>query len=306
MKKREFLLGLLVLFNLSLCLHSSAQNPADLQYTYALQGTNPAYAGSWDMFGITATGQQQLLSKTFGTSVYNISLQSPIANSKHGIGLFLQSYGYGPTTSLAALADYSYKISLGSTEHLRLGLRIKYNNFTISNMQSVNGPDQTAAVAVYDNANLYGLGFGAFYSNKTYYLGLAVPTVKGLTFYTGTIASATVLTLDAGYQMNVNEILDFIPSVNAGYITPDVASATLNADFLIYNKIWLGGSYQIGANRIMGAKLYYRINDQLMAGYELQNYTDGSLSTYRYDNHKLILSYAVRLNKKRISSPRFF
>ena len=284
-----------------------AQHLANDQYTYQLQGNNPAYAGAWNMLGITATGKSQLIGGAFGTSVYDLSIHSPLVNEKNGVGLYLYNYHYGPVNHFDANADYAYKISLGSSESLRLGLRAKFTNYMLSNVQYVGNNNGTDVLGAYDNLNILGLGLGAFYVSSNLYIGLAMPQIKPLSISSdGTILFANVIQFDGGYQFAFNEILDFIPSINARYQSVDDYAVNLNTDFLIYNKIWLGGSWQFGTSSVLGAKLNFKINNQLMVGYALEHFTEGFLSAYRYNNHKLVLSYAIKLNKKRIMSPRFF
>ena len=273
---------------------------------YNIQTDNPAYAGSWGLMGFTAVGESQLLSKAFGASTYSLDVQSPIFIKNSGVGFRLENYHYGPLNNFSAAIDYSYMFRLNSNTNLRLGIRAQDSYYSFTDMIMVN-QGETENLMAYDNMNTLRVGAGAFLGLENFYLGISAPELKGLTSGTDTLSFVSNrLILNGGYIATINKILDFIPSAKISYDFANNLMVDLNASFLLYNHIWLGAYYRVVPGTTIGATINFKVNNQLMVGYTYEHFTNSPGSAYRYNNHTLVLSYAVPWAFKRIASPRFF
>jgi len=81
-------------------------------------------------------------------------------------------------------------------------------------------------------------------------------------------------------------------------------SLDLTANFLLDDKLWLGGAFRFGDS--FGLLASYQLNDQLRLGYafdytltDLQNFTRGN-------SHEIMISYDFIYSAEKLLSPRYF
>lgn len=272
------------------------------QSTYRLQMNNPAYAGSWEKFGITASGQKLWGNTLYAPRTYTLAVHSPVFGSKSGIGLYVRNYNIDLLNDFSALADYSYRFDIKGKAQLRIGLRGGFNNYCID-LSKIIITDNAIELNMIRNISWIYTGGGAFLSSKKYHVGISVPQVLYYQISDDSINFVgKVVYVSAGYIFKLNEILKFVPSINFQSFDGN-NEIDLAGSFMIYNRFWLGGHLQFGFTNTLGLNFNMMVNNHLMLGYVYQTYTN---STSRSNIHELVVSYAVRFNRQRVNSPRYF
>ena len=77
----------------------------------------------------------------------------------------------------------------------------------------------------------------------------------------------------------------------------------LSANFLIGNKVWLGGMYRSGD--AVSAMTQWIINDNLRIGYA-HDFTTTDLKNYHSGVHEVMLSFEFSAARRVYVSPRYF
>ena len=82
-------------------------------------------------------------------------------------------------------------------------------------------------------------------------------------------------------------------------------SFDLTANFLFYEKFWVGASYRINElAQAVGGIADFQVSKQLRVGYAYE-YPLSELSQYTSGTHEVLLMFEI-FKSKRIKSPRYF
>src|SRR6478752_5151538 len=120
---------------------SYAQQEAQFtQYMYNTIVINPAYAGSRGVMSIFALHRTQWVGLDGAPTTNTFSINTPIENSKIGIGVSLLNDKIGPTNENNLSADISYTIHTSETFKLSFGLKATASIFNLNtnNLNPVN------------------------------------------------------------------------------------------------------------------------------------------------------------------------
>ncbi|MBL4862459.1 MAG: PorP/SprF family type IX secretion system membrane protein, partial [Crocinitomicaceae bacterium] len=107
----------------------------------------------------------------------------------------------------------------------------------------------------------------------------------------------------AGYVFEMSSSVDFKPSFAVKYTANAPISADINASFLFYEKLWLGGMYRL--NESFGANIMLHINEYLRVGY-VYDFTTTAIRNYSSGSHEIMLGFDFRSKSKSVKSPRYF
>ena len=112
--------------------------------------------------------------------------------------------------------------------------------------------------------------------------------------------------LTGGYVFTLSENTKFKPAVLAKVVNGAPISFDLNANFLLYEKLWLGGSYRYNQDTTtFGALIDFQISQQMRIGYSYEFFAS-DLRPYTSGTHEILLMFEVYKPRKRIKSPRYF
>ena len=105
------------------------QEPMFTQYNFNTQTINPAYAGTWESMGFLVLGRYQWVGMDGAPTTYTFSVQTPTRNEKVGLGLNVINDQIGREQRLSLFGDYSYRLKVGESAFLRLGLKFGVTNY---------------------------------------------------------------------------------------------------------------------------------------------------------------------------------
>jgi len=276
---------------------------------------NPAYAGTRGSLSTFASYRMQWMGIPGAPVFQTISLNAPMKNDKVGLGLMAQFMKYGYTKSQSIYFSYAYQIRLNSGR-LSFGLKGGFDRSSTdySAIQTTNQNDPVFSV----NQKPYFLpnvGAGVYYFNDKYFAGLSIPSFLS---YRKNSSSGNVeayhsfknydVIFSGGGLIRLSDALKLKPSFLLDYSMDKTRKLTqfdINANLIIGDLIWVGGSYRTTEQVVVGI-VQLQINPQLMFGLSY-DYPAGRMHTYSTSkgSSEFILRYEFGY-KVSAANPRYF
>ena len=127
---------------------SYAQQDAQYtQYMYNTINVNPAYAGSRNVLSVFGLYRTQWVGLEGAPQTSALSINSPIGDTRLGVGLSVVSDKLGPTNENQISADISYSIPTSEDFKLSFGIKGTANLFnleTISKTLELNSSENSS------------------------------------------------------------------------------------------------------------------------------------------------------------------
>jgi type IX secretion system PorP/SprF family membrane protein len=304
---------ILVLVVVLCCNISQAQQDAMFtHYMYNTLAVNPGYAGSRDALTVTALHRSQWVGFDGAPTTQTLTLHSPISK-KLGLGLSVVNDAIGPVKNTAAYIDLAYNINLSEKAKLAFGLKggINFMQGNINTLDLGDNSDASFQQNI-ESQLLPNFGFGMYYYQEKFYLGLSTPKLLENNFETNTTTSTTNLAsekrhyfLIAGTIVELSKNVDLKPTTFVKITNSAPVEADLTASFIFSKKVLLGAMFRTGD--AFGALVGYNFTDQLHLGYSF-DYSYG-VKTFKYNqgSHEIMLTYDFIFNDaQKIRSPRHF
>lgn len=291
--------------------YSNAQQlPQFTQYMYNTISINPAYAGSREALSIVALNRNQWAGFDGGPQTQTFSIHSPLRNEKIGLGLSLMNDKSGFENFTYVYGDFSYTIQANEDIKVSFGLKAGMTYYKLAD-ELYNATEVNQDPYFNERLNRWNSNFGAgvlFHSNR-WYFGLSVPKIidHDLNNVTQYKALETVHYYGlGGYVFDLSDNTKFKPSFMFKYTKGAPVSLDFTANFLFYEKFWLGGSYRFnGKQKDLGALVDFQVTDQFRVGYMYEIPT-GEIRPYTTGSHEILLMYEFKFMKKKEKSPRYF
>ncbi len=288
---------------------SNAQQDAQYtQYMYNTINVNPAYAGSRNVMSIFGLHRTQWVGLDGAPVTNTFSVNSPIKDTKLGIGVSFVNDKIGPTTQNDISVDISYTIQTSETYNLSFGIKGSANLFNLDkNKLNIYDPNE---LVLMDLNNYFTPNFGAgvyLHSDKSY-LGLSVPNLFNSKRYSDNdlqiYAQKMNLYFIGGYVFDLSSNLKFKPSFLGKVVEGAPLQVDLSGNFLINEKFVLGAAWRWSA--AVSFMAGFHISDQMFIGYGYDLETT-KLKNYNSGSHELFLRYEFnKKSKEKVKSPRFF
>ena len=287
----------------------SQQDSQFTQYMYNTININPAYAGSRGAMSIFGMHREQWVGLDGAPKTNAFSINTPIKNSKLGLGVSFINDEIGVSKDNTISVDLSYTIDLNNRDSkLSFGLKGSANlldvRFSDLNQQHSSDPKFSQNIESQFTPNI---GAGVYYQTQKSYIGLSVPKRLQTDRYDDNLY-ATVQTrmnfyLIGGHVFDLNPNLQFKPALLLKAVEGAPLQADVSANFLINKKLTLGGAYRWDA--AWSALAGFQITDGLMIGYSYDGDTT-KLANYNSGSHEVFLRFELFNKFRRVTSPRFF
>ena len=276
------------------------------QYMYNTININPAYAGSRGALSIFGLHRTQWVGMQGAPVTNAVSINTPLGNNV-GLGISLINDKIGPTNENNLSVDFSYTVNTSEKYKLSFGLKGTANLFNLD-PNKLNPVDQDdPSLQGFDNKFSPNIGAGVYWHSDKSYIGLSVPNFIETTRYSDDDIAINQEKLNfyliAGYVFELNPSLQFKPAVLTKMVAGAPLQVDLSANFLLFEKLTLGGAYRWDA--AISGMAGFQIIDGIFIGYgydmdttELNNYNKGS--------HEIFLRFELFASNKKIISPRFF
>ncbi len=231
--------------------------------------------------------------------------QPPDAHS--GIGFTVMNDATGPLNHFSANVAYAYHLKITDETNLSLGLSAGITQLSIdaSKLNFGGGGDSydPAIGNVKDgilNKINPDLNAGLWLYSKNYFVGLSALQILPDKLYFSSSSSQNQLVTpgklfphlfaQAGYKMNLDEDITFLPSIMVRYINPLPTSFDINAKVEYQNMIWAGASYryQNGFAAMLGFNINYCVN----IGYSY-DYSTSALNAVSSGSHEILVGFLI-------------
>lgn len=297
---------------LALVSFTSAHAQQDPQYTNYMYNTiniNPAYAGSRGALSIFGLHRSQWVGLEGAPTTNSFSVNTPIADSKVGLGVSFVNDALGVMDENTLSVDFSYTLDLNNRgSKLSFGLKGSANllNVAYSDLNKYN-PNDPQILNDVSNEFTPNIGAGIYWHTEKSYVGFSVPSFLESTRYDNYIQSTMQQKMHyylmGGHVFEINPMLKFKPAFLLKAVEGAPLQADITGNFLIHDKFTIGGAYRWDA--AWSALVGFQVTDGMFIGYSydsdikaLRNYNNGS--------HEIFVRFELFNKYRRVNSPRFF
>lgn len=297
---------------LALVSFTSAHAQQDPQYTNYMYNTiniNPAYAGSRGALSIFGLHRSQWVGLEGAPTTNSFSINTPIADSKVGLGVSFVNDALGVMDENTLSVDFSYTLDLNNRgSKLSFGLKGSANllNVAYSDLNKYN-PNDPQILNDVSNEFTPNIGAGIYWHTEKSYVGFSVPSFLESTRYNNNIQSTMQQKMHyylmGGHVFEINPTLKFKPAFLLKAVEGAPLQADITGNFLIHDKFTIGGAYRWDA--AWSALVGFQVTDGMFIGYSydsdikaLRNYNNGS--------HEIFVRFELFNKYRRVNSPRFF
>jgi type IX secretion system PorP/SprF family membrane protein len=305
-------LALIVALVCSALSASSQFEPMFSQYMFNELIINPGYAGSRDAMSIVALHRDQWVGLDGAPKTQTLSLHTPIAHNKMGVGFSIINERIGVTRQTGFYGNGAYRIAMKKAT-LSLGLQLGFlsHQERLSEVHTdVAGDNQFIINS--DRVMLPNFGFGAHYQREKFYAGISIPRLmeNRVNVSLGETNVHNRININAwhyfvtiGGVKDLNGALKIRPTIMLKNVVGAPIEMDLSASLIFHDLIWAGLGYRTGdaASVMVGAN----ITPQLRFGYAY-DYTLSELQKFNSGSHEIMLGYDLRFIKDRITTPRYF
>jgi type IX secretion system PorP/SprF family membrane protein len=282
------------------------------QYMYNTISVNPAYAGSRQAMSIFALHRTQWVGLEGAPVTNSFSINTPINESKVGLGLSFVNDQIGPSDENNIAIDFSYTIPASEKYKMSFGIKASANLLNVDFTKLDQYPGDPIFEENIDNKFSPNIGVGFYLHSDNGYLGLSAPNLIETEHFDGSATSSSsshIATerinyyLIAGYVFDLSPSLKFKPSLQSKYVQGAPLQVDLSANFMIEEKFVAGLAYRWSA--AMSAMVGFQVNDSFFVGYAY-DFDTTDLVDYNSGSHEIFLRYELFNKFDKIISPRFF
>lgn len=294
---------------------TAQQDPQYTQYMYNPITVNPAYAGNRGVMSIMGLHRSQWVGLDGAPRTQTLSLHTPIANSRVGLGLSVVNDEIGPADETYAAADFSYTIPLADASKLSFGIKggVHLLNVDFTRLNIFNPGDSRLQQNV-ENRLSPTVGVGAYYHNERFYVGFSSPNLlKTDHFDSSNNSSATSFIAEerihffgtAGYVFDLNDEIKFKPATLVKVVSGAPLQVDVSGNFLFNDKLTLGASYRWSA--AVSALVGFQVSDQMLLGFAYDRETTAlGNAVYNDGSYEVFARFELFNNYDKIITPRFF
>ena len=305
MKAIKFNIIVFVLLNCSVAF--AQQLPQFAQYMFNTISINPAYAGSRETLSVVGLHRSQWVGIQGAPSTQTASIHAPLSNEKVGLGLSVINDELGYENFSYIYGDFSYSINVSQKTKLAFGLKAGLTSYSLD-ADFKNDLSFDPTVFGVEDRWTANIGAGAYLHTNRWYLGLSAPRIVNRDLNTEKDYRALERVsyyFTGGYVFDISASTKLKPAVLVKATNGAPLSIDLNANFLFYDKFWLGGGYRINEQTAsLGGLADFQVSEQLRLGYAFE-YPLSDLSPYTGGTHEILLMFEL-FKAKRVKSPRYF
>ncbi|MDR6844727.1 type IX secretion system membrane protein PorP/SprF [Flavobacterium granuli] len=305
------IIGVIVMF---FTIVVSAQQDAQYtQYMYNTIVVNPAYAGSRQSMSIFALHRNQWVGVDGAPVTNSFSINTPLNDSKVGLGLSIVNDKIGISTENNIAADFSYTIPASEKYKMSFGLKASANLLNIDFSKLTYQPgDPNQYQDDIDNKFSPNIGVGFYLHSDNSYIGISAPNLletKHFDQSSNSSPSSHVAAekinyyLIAGYVFDLNPSLKLKPTLETKYVQGAPLQVDVSANFMFNEKFVAGLAYRWSA--AMSAMVGFQASDSWFIGYSY-DFDTTEFRHYNSGSHEIFLRYELFNKYDKIISPRFF
>lgn len=289
------------------------QLPQFTQYMFNTISINPAYAGSRETFSAVGLHRSQWVGLDGGPETQTLSIHAPLKNEKVGVGASFINDKLGYENFSYLYGDFSYTIQTGVNTKLAFGIKAGFTHYSLDETL-LNDPSVVNDPFFNDVSNRWSpnVGAGVFWHADKWYVGLSAPRILNTDYNKGGQGNVDYVALErvsyyftGGYVFDLSENTKLKPSLLLKGTNGAPLSFDISANFLFYDKFWIGGGYRINEQAAaIGGIADFQISKQMRVGYAYE-YPISDIRPFTSGTHEILLIFEV-FKSTRIKSPRYF
>ncbi|WP_125722869.1 PorP/SprF family type IX secretion system membrane protein [Flavobacterium ustbae] len=291
------------------CSGLAQQDAQYTQYMYNTININPAYAGSRGVLSVFGLYRTQWVGLDGAPETASFSINTPINNSKLGVGASIVSDKIGPTNENNISVDLSYSIQTSADFKLSFGIKGTANIFNLD-INKLNPADQGDPLFQdLDSKFSPNIGAGVYWHSDKAYIGLSIPNFIETNRYDDNDVAIYKEKINyyliGGYVFNLDkyQYVKFKPAILTKLVEGAPLQVDISANFMFYDKFMIGAAYRWSSS--VSAMAGFQITDGLYVGYGYDRETT-KLNNYNSGSHEIFLRYEFFSNKGKMTTPRFF
>ncbi len=284
---------------------SAQQLPQFTQYMYNTISINPAYAGSRETLSAVLLHRNQWSGLEGNPQTSTFSIHTPLKNEKIGLGISYINDNLGDENTNYIYGDFSYSLPLSREIKMSFGLKAGFTHYKLDspdpNDPQYNGDETLAQWSP-------NLGVGFYLGSDRWFAGISTPRILSARLNNEQFEALERISYYAigGMVFDISPDTKFKPTVLAKFTSGAPASYDMTANFLFYEKLWIGASYRFNHATSLGAIVDFQVSDSVRIGYAYDLPT-GDIRPYTSGTHEFLLIYEIPRKKKGIyKSPRYF
>ena len=298
---------ILLVFVFFSVLCSAQQDAQFTQYMYNTISVNPAYAGSRGALSIFGLYRTQWIGLDGAPETSTFSINTPLNNSKLGLGVSLVNDKIGPTNENTLSADLSYSVPTSETFKLSFGIKATANLFNLDVSKLTFEDQDDPQFQGLDNKFTPNIGAGVYWHSDKAYLGFSIPNFIETNRYedndTAIFKEKINYYFMAGYVFDLNYDIKFKPALLTKMVQGAPLQVDVSGNFMFYEKFTVGLAYRWSAS--LSAMAGFQVSDGLYIGYGYDHETT-NLRKYNSGSHEIFLRFEFFNNYSKMISPRFF
>lgn len=302
--KRIISIASLVIFILQASAGQSTKNysPVNMYMMNPLL-INPGYAGSKDSWAAAVMYGKSWAGMPGAGNMMTFTGHTPVGQGKVALGFLASNNSFGANRNTNAYFYYTYRINVG-TGKIGLGLRAG-GNYYARELSQAEFMDPADPVISDDSRFFPNFGFGVYWYNRNFYLGISVPD-----FFFPPQGSETFdaspdnysYTFTGGYLFRISDNFKIKPSTLVSYSMNAPVFYQANTSFIfLEDMIWLGASYKPNG---MVAIAEFQVAKWLRLGYAYELPT-GKLAGYTTGSHEVLIRFVSSFELRAVN-PGYF
>jgi len=287
---------------------NAQQDPQYTQYMYNTININPAYVGSRGVMSIFGMYRTQWVGLEGAPKTTNLSIHTPIGNSRIGIGGTVSNDKLGVMDENNFTIDLSYNIDINRNYRLSFGIKAKGNLLNVD-YKKLNIYNPNDIVFQKNIKNQFNPNFGAgvyLHSDQTYF-GFSIPNFIESDRYNDneirTMKQKRTFYFIGGHVFDLNTSFKIKPAFLLKAVEGVPLQLDITANVLFKDKFVFGGAYRWDA--AFSALVGVQLNEGIFVGYTYDGDTT-QLKNYNSGSHEVFLRFELFNRYNRINSPRFF
>jgi len=332
MRKNITLILFLILGGISL---QAQQDAMFTKYMFNSLVYNPAYAGYYEHLYVGVLYRNQWQGIEGAPTTQTLTMHTPLRNARVGVGLNLVNDAIGPIDETRANASYTYRIPLGGTNTLSIGIQggLSYWRADWGQLNLQNTNDD--AFSDPDPAKLLpNFGAGILFYNKSFYVGASSPQLIEHDLRTSNLNTLPFakqyrhyyFAAGAAFPLGGDHMI-FKPSIlvkNVGLLSKfskdeefqNIGAPTefdVDLSLLFYEQFQVGISFRSAIEAFDDRSSYdsadiwmsYLLNNGLRLGAAF-DYPLNDLNTVTFGSFEIMVGYQFNYNVAKVVTPRYF
>lgn len=258
------------------------------QYMFNGLIINPAYASVDEALNVTAVSRHQWVGFKGAPNTQTLSVHTPVNESNTSVGVILMRDQIAEViTDNAAMLTLSQRVEIGEETYLALGINAGFSKYR-ANYSDISNESAIDPVFYNDDDIRNNIGFGLMFFTNRFYAGISSPYFTSIGKKKSETSFKPQYMLHGGYLLDLGENLKFKPNVLLKYVNGSPMQVDMNANFLLAETLWLGGSWRSFDTMNFIAELQVTPKIQLGYSYDL---TTSQLAGAQKGSHEIMLNF---------------